>query len=194
MDLAHGRDPPLIQDEPQIQFSRNFALSEPRWITALAVIPYSDLVLSGSWDGYIRAWRVSEDRRKLTPVRILGQELREKVSIDPLLEDATEDSKRFPEPPRRGLVNDIAVIDGGNSGISVVVALAKEHRLGRWKTVPGKNGAMMFEIPYSVLRESMTEAPNVLWGTGQKRVCDLSATVDNAMYRKRSCHRRSLGG
>ncbi len=43
------------------------------------------------------------------------------------------------------------VFERGKDGLCVVVALGKEHRLGRWKKVQGKNGAMVFEVPRRAL-------------------------------------------
>jgi ribosomal RNA-processing protein 9 len=37
--------------------------------------------------------------------------------------------------------------DRGKDGVCVVVAVGKEHRLGRWKVLHGKNGAVVLEIP-----------------------------------------------
>lgn len=75
--LAHGLDPPLPLDESFAE--RELAPDtkapsppQPRWITALATVPYSDLVLSGSWDGFVRAWRVSPDRRRIEAVGVVG--------------------------------------------------------------------------------------------------------------------------
>lgn len=45
---------------------------QPRWITALAAVPYSDLVISGSWDGCLRVWRVSEDKKSLEALGALA--------------------------------------------------------------------------------------------------------------------------
>ncbi|KAJ1963116.1 pre-rRNA processing protein [Dispira parvispora] len=36
-------------------------LQSPRWITALAVLPYSNLFVSGSWDGHLRLWKLSDE-------------------------------------------------------------------------------------------------------------------------------------
>jgi ribosomal RNA-processing protein 9 len=50
----------------------------------------------------------------------------------------------------KGVINDISVFERGDrgcDGLCIVVAVGKEHRLGRWKKVPGKNGAIIFEIP-----------------------------------------------
>jgi ribosomal RNA-processing protein 9 len=58
-------------------------------------------------------------------------------------------NREDPEPVVRGVINDISVFergDRGKEGVCVVVALGKEHRLGRWEKVAGKNGAMVFEV------------------------------------------------
>jgi ribosomal RNA-processing protein 9 len=55
-----------------------------------------------------------------------------------------------PQPVVRGVINDISVFergDRGKDGASIVVAVGKEHRMGRWKKVQGKNGAVVFEVP-----------------------------------------------
>ncbi len=52
----------------------------------------------------------------------------------------------------KGVVNDIAIISRGKTGenetFSVVCAVGKEHRLGRWgSNIKGaKNGAVVFEL------------------------------------------------
>ena len=87
-------------------------------------IPYSDVVVSGSWDGWVRAWRVSDDKKKLEAVGVLGGEV-------------------------KGLINDISMFERGErakDGLSVVVAVGKEHRFGRWKTVQGRNGLVVLEV------------------------------------------------
>ena len=79
MPLAHGVDPPL---EPHEASAEQDAVLQhhatvlgpplPRWITALVALPYSDLVLSGSWDGQVRAWRVATDKKSLEALGCLG--------------------------------------------------------------------------------------------------------------------------
>ncbi|CEJ80910.1 Putative WD domain-containing protein [[Torrubiella] hemipterigena] len=63
--LAHGIDEPL--DPHSASAEQNPSDSAvpaptPRWITALKTIPYSDIILSGSWDGHVRVWQLSEDK------------------------------------------------------------------------------------------------------------------------------------
>ncbi|XP_030380010.1 U3 small nucleolar RNA-interacting protein 2 [Scaptodrosophila lebanonensis] len=71
-------------------------------ITAIAVIVNTDLVASGSYDGYVRLWKVIQQARKLQPVHII---------------------------PISGFINSLIFsIDG----TKLYVAVGKEHRLGRW--------------------------------------------------------------
>ncbi|XP_050099083.1 U3 small nucleolar RNA-interacting protein 2 [Anopheles aquasalis] len=89
LPLAHGQ-----QDE-----------GHPNWISAIGVLPNSDLVASGSCDGFVRVWRLAERRR----------------TIEPLL-----------EVPVDGFVN---AIEFTHNGRFLIVAVGQEHRLGRWWTL-----------------------------------------------------------
>ncbi|EEP79936.1 conserved hypothetical protein [Uncinocarpus reesii 1704] len=165
---AHGLDPipdPINsseQDPAAASRSTKYMRPTPRWITALAALPGTDIVLSGSWDGWIRAWKVSEDKRKIVPLGCVGGTDQSTSIISEQLEfshaqqsngtDATSTSPN--EPLLNGIVNDIAVFErrpqdpnksanGRESkapsadciqpGVCIVAALGKEHRLGRWK-------------------------------------------------------------
>ncbi|KAI1284570.1 WD40-repeat-containing domain protein [Xylaria sp. FL0933] len=142
---------------------------QPRGITSLRALPYSDLVLSGSTDGYIRVWRFDEKGKRLESVGILGQPSKQLTSnglINPISTDAmdvsnedegddyTSDTNGAEAEPCqiKGVVNDIAIISRGKMGdnetFSVVCAVGKEHRLGRWgSNIKGaKNGAVVFEL------------------------------------------------
>jgi ribosomal RNA-processing protein 9 len=76
---AHGLDPipPLEELSPEVdpaiaaRNSKNLRRS-PRWITALASVPGTDIILSGSWDGWIRVWQISEDKKMLYPLGPVG--------------------------------------------------------------------------------------------------------------------------
>lgn len=79
-----------------------------------------------------------------------------------------EDHSHAADKQIRGIVNDIAVFERGGrgaDGLSVVCAVGREHRLGRWHAVsasaaqsqsrsrvPGaRNGGVVFEIPRRLL-------------------------------------------
>lgn len=74
----------------------------PCWISALTAPVYSDVLLSGSCDGFVRFWRADDEARCLEPI---GQ------------------------TPLNGFVNGMAIAP---SGKFVAAAVGQEHRLGRW--------------------------------------------------------------
>jgi ribosomal RNA-processing protein 9 len=79
----------------------------------------------------VRLWRVSEDRKRLEAVGAVGGN--------------DEDG----EPLIRGIVNDVALFERGDKakdGLSIAVAVGKEHRFGRWKKAKGKNGLVVLEV------------------------------------------------
>ncbi len=188
LPLAHGLDPPLDLTATSAERTPDprrvtAPPPQPRWITALRAIPYSDVVLSGSWDGCIRVFKISDDKRRIEPVGILGAApaAAAKTTDTPSKGGGDDDddddalatsngvngshvsskSKSKSSPGNqgeaggrfviRGVVNGISTFERGErgkDGLCVVVAVGKEHRLGRWKHVPGgRNGAVIFEVP-----------------------------------------------
>lgn len=138
--LAHGLDAALKPEEASAEtepIKRRVPERNPRWITALATVAYSDLVVSGSWDGEVRVWRIGEGKKTLEHVGIIGI-------------GRCDDGF---ETGIRGVVNDISVCergDRGNQSLCVTVAVGTECRLGRWKRVKGgRSGAVMFEVSRS---------------------------------------------
>lgn len=152
LPLAHGMDPPLAPEEASAETNPDLRIvpaPQPRWITALATIPYSDVILSGSWDGQVRAWRVSDDKKRIEARGVIGSYTVEEI---PHMNGANGHipSSEEVHPIARGVINDISVFergDRGKDGACIVVAVGKEHRMGRWKQVHGKNGAVVFEVP-----------------------------------------------
>lgn len=194
---AHGMEPALALEKASAEIEPDPKVippPQPRWITALKTIPYSDTILSGSWDGYVRVWKLSEDKRRLERVGVLGAASDEDGTIiahqpQPQFPEAqeqvngvnghslssqqtlqTEKSKADSPTPDsalgliKGIVNDISFFERGEKGkdgLCVVIALGKEHRLGRWKKMTGgRNGAMVFEVPR--VRKEITAQTNGL--------------------------------
>lgn len=164
--LAHGLDPPPTLEEYSAEKSPDPIQKppepQPRWITALTTVPYSDLILSGSWDGHVRVWKVSHDKKRLERSGIVG---RQQVTTNQ--EDITGENNNDDEEEEgdrggvgqvvRGVINDLAVFERGErgkDGLCVVVGLGTEHKFGRWKCVRGgKNGAVVFEVPSLIGKE-----------------------------------------
>ncbi|BFZ57298.1 pre-rRNA processing protein [Savitreella phatthalungensis] len=120
-----------------------------RWITAVAVIPFSDLVVTGSWDGYLRFWAISRDNRRLSTAPIhaarIGRGCVNAIVVAPNHLKAASTSKRQ--------------IDGQRDGWRVYAALGYETRLGRWKTVGGsRNEIVCISIPPTTTPSSKTIA------------------------------------
>jgi ribosomal RNA-processing protein 9 len=147
--LAHGADEFPRDPDEESEYGR----PQARWITALATVPYSDMILSGSWDGVIRAWKISEDKRRIESVGTVGPSI-PTLSLtngDSTLQNGTNHVDEVPgvTKPLRGIVNGIAVFergDRGQDGLCIVAAVSKEHRLGKWKRVPkGRCEGVVFE-------------------------------------------------
>lgn len=138
VQVAHGLDPPLTPEQAsaeQVHTHEIPAEPHPRWITALATVPYSDLVLSGSWDGCVRVWKVSTDKKRIEAVGALGKD---GPGVD------------GQQVKVRGVINDLGVFERGErgkQGVCVVAGVGTEHRLGRWQLFEGKNNAVVFEVP-----------------------------------------------
>lgn len=75
---------------------------EANWVSAVATLINTDLVASGSCDGFVRIWKSSDNYREL--------------------------SLLF-EVPVTGFVNSLAFT---NDGGQLIAAVGQEHRLGRW--------------------------------------------------------------
>ncbi|GAB7353268.1 hypothetical protein MBLNU459_g3775t1 [Dothideomycetes sp. NU459] len=160
--LAHGLEAPPPAEQVSAEADPENDVSvfkdpQPRWITALACLPFTNIIVSGSWDGQIRAWKISEDKRRLealgpvSPLTDGTSRLRDGEAMymdESALQSAAEETQTI-----RGVVNDLAIFekgDRGKDGLTIVAVAGKEHRLGRWKSVPGKNYAMLFQVPKSI--------------------------------------------
>jgi ribosomal RNA-processing protein 9 len=128
--LGHGVDKPLSPQQNSAETNPPDVPipPQPRWITCLASVPYTDLFFSGSWDGKLGVWKVSEDLRKFELVEYI-------------------------ETGMRGVINAIAVEEVGKrgaDGVRVVLGIGAECRLGRWKTVKGgRNCAVILNFGLS---------------------------------------------
>ncbi|KAA1100094.1 pre-rRNA processing protein [Puccinia graminis f. sp. tritici] len=134
--LAHGAEAITVTG------TTNEIINQPRWVTALYCIPYSDLFLSGSWDGLVKIWRLVKGDRGSTDIKkfeFLGQ-------IDVGLQSP-------------GFVNSLHAIILSNEGddhresvpkkLLISTGLGQEHRLGRWKKLAhAKNHCLLTLIEF----------------------------------------------
>lgn len=151
--LAHGLDPPMRPEEvyadAKIDEDAWIPPPQPRWITALTTIPYTDVILSGSWDGWIRAWKINKEGRKIESLGTVGQTRQQgDVDGDLAMSNGT-DGHQAAVGNVRGVINDLSVFergDRGKDGVCIVAAVAKELKSGRWRKYPGKNAAVVFDV------------------------------------------------
>ncbi|RYC55596.1 hypothetical protein CHU98_g10611 [Xylaria longipes] len=139
---AHGLEDPLapsVASSEEHPSAKVVPPPQPRGITSLRALPYSDLILSGSTDGFI----VLPD----------AMDTSNEDEEDNNAGEAGTTSAAAAKPYQiKGVVNDIAIMSRGKTGdnetFSVVCAVGKEHRLGRWgSNIKGaKNGAVVFEL------------------------------------------------
>ena len=157
-NVTSESDPRVVADLQKDDARRPTA----RAITALTTVPGTDVVLTGSWDGNIRLWKVSDDKRTLQEVGTLGaggpstngHALR---NGDAAVSGDSNSSQGI----IKGVVNSIAVFErrkyirnesgstreGDSLGLCVVGGIAKETRLGDWQQWPhGRNGLVLYEL------------------------------------------------
>ena len=90
-----------------------------RWISSLAILQTSDFIATGSYDGFIRLWKVNSKLKAITQL--------EEIKVE-------------------GFVNDLAFTSDGKV---LVAAIGQEHRLGRWwRNTEAKNQLMCIQLNY----------------------------------------------
>ena len=201
--LAHGLDPPLKPEDVSADVTDATTMRgttvaipvrQPRWITALATVPYSDVVMSGSWDGKVRLWRVSGDKKRLEPMGWIGGKDGEDGGDDDDDEENEERNgnnngngrgeEKRKQNSLRGIINDLSILESSTlahadpkakntkpdqkikakekqTGLLVLAALGTEHRLGRWKKIPGDSGSnrpVVFQVPRRVAEKVDADA------------------------------------
>ncbi|KAG5290152.1 ribosomal RNA-processing protein [Histoplasma ohiense] len=174
---AHGVDPVPPLDELSSELdpvvaknnTRNMS-PNPRWITALTTLPGTDIVLSGSWDGWIRAWKISEDKRVITPLgpvgcpsqspsqpNVNGTDLISNGNDNMDLEVATSTSDEHgphPNPFLRGIVNGIDVFE---------------------RSAPDNVPANAFKMKSKKGKSNSSSQKDLIQGQEQKGICIVAA-------------------
>ncbi|KAG0244878.1 pre-rRNA processing protein [Actinomortierella wolfii] len=120
MPLAHGfHTQPL--DYSSGSDVPSGGVETPYWITALATLRYSDMFISGSWDGTIRVWQIGKNMKSFGLISKI---------------------------PVIGFVNDLQLYQPSMSKRTLIVAaVGQEHKLGRWQRIKeARNGMRVIEI------------------------------------------------
>lgn len=102
-----------------VEFAHGIAAQnkEPNWISSISTLTNTDLVASGSQDGYVKLWKCDNGFRSLSPI----------LNI-----------------PVVGFINAMAFTSDGDY---LIVGVGQEHRLGRWwKIREAKNGILVIPL------------------------------------------------
>lgn len=95
----------------------NVINKQPNWVTSVTCLMNTDLIASGSNEGVIKLWKMDNNFKTLT------------LLFEVLME---------------GFVNSMSFTSDGSK---LIVATSKEHRMGRWTTVPlAKNCIMVLPL------------------------------------------------
>ncbi|KAG8875143.1 pre-rRNA processing protein [Tulasnella sp. 331] len=149
-------------------------VSTPRWITSLAAMRYSDVFASGSWDGFVRLWRLDESNKSFSAIGTLPAPgfLNSLQMISPPSGnlDGAVWVHRKPTQPAVGQA--VGVVDDGTATAAatvtpkprllqddekkhcmIVAACSQEPRLGRWMRIAGegtgcRNQVLVWAVPY----------------------------------------------
>ncbi|KAF1941883.1 small nucleolar ribonucleo protein complex subunit [Clathrospora elynae] len=150
--LTHGCDPPLSPEQMSANDDAATSVKPgprlPRYVTALATVPFADLILTASWDGWIRAWKIAADKKSIEPVGKVGR-----IPVD-VEEHGVNGQAKDDAALIRGIVNGLSIQergDRGKDGLCIVAAVSKEPRLARWMAKKAKNGIYVFEVPRKML-------------------------------------------
>lgn len=120
--ISHGIQPKIKASDASSEVDKALAEAQvpepqPFWITSIYAVPYSDIFISGSWDGNLKIWKLDETLRKF--------DLLENIEVN-------------------GVVTKIACHeDGENNQLTIYVTLSKEHKFTRClKSLPGSRNAL----------------------------------------------------
>ncbi|RLV90903.1 Ribosomal RNA-processing protein 9 [Spathaspora sp. JA1] len=123
--LAHGLQPKLLPQQISAESSSTIANQQvpdpqPYSITAIYALPYSDIFVSGSFNGSVKIWRL--DQEGLRSFKLIGEVCNLKGCVVKLEVVEVPDKKQ----------------------IKVFVLLSKEHKFGRWlNKIPGGRNALI---------------------------------------------------
>jgi len=112
----------LAHDTQTYESENEYTIPLAYWITSLATIKYSDLFASGSWDGNIRLWKITDNFKSFIPLTQITM---------------------------IGFVNSLQFVTTVSDEKTFLLAgIGQEHRLGRWQKVKeAKNRWRLIELP-----------------------------------------------
>ncbi|KAH7101193.1 WD40 repeat-like protein [Auriculariales sp. MPI-PUGE-AT-0066] len=147
LSTAHG-----IEEHPS---ETEGIVLEPRWITALACLRFSDVVASGSSDGFVRLWKVDSKLRNLSSIGSIAApgviNSLQIISPKPFFTNTRWAESAAEAAAAAGKSQAVH----GVRGVCVVAAVGQEPRFGRWLRLRGEgmsNRTMVLAMPLGVAK------------------------------------------
>ncbi|TRM66987.1 WD40-repeat-containing domain protein [Schizophyllum amplum] len=131
---------PLAHGLHETESATEGVVQSPRWVTSLAVLPYSDLFASGSWEGSIRLWQLDPKLKSFSLVgTVPAPGVVNSLQLVPAPKAFLEHTEWASAP---------SVKKSAPSSVLLVAGLGQEHRFGRWLQVKdgSKNGALVVAL------------------------------------------------
>lgn len=142
------------------------------WVSACAALPLTDLVATGSCDGFVRLWRADRQSRRFGPASYVfaadaaKSSRKSKSAAGRTLTDVDENSDEaaanadaeanlLPSGRYQSALAESAIAAPGfvnglcfaPDGTFVVAAVSREHRLGRWSTIKqARDGVLLTRL------------------------------------------------
>ncbi|KAH6570267.1 hypothetical protein BASA60_007871 [Batrachochytrium salamandrivorans] len=146
---AHGPRSRVLMNGQDSLVSSSGTDDMCNWITALASVPYSDLFASGSCDGYVKLWKISDNKRSfslLNSIPMCGFVNSIKFFNAPLpnIMEADADTKLLIKEDKdnqatsavaariKAKANAQKLAESLKKTLHIAVGTGQEHRLGRW--------------------------------------------------------------
>ncbi|KAK6098950.1 pre-rRNA processing protein [Batrachochytrium dendrobatidis] len=144
---AHGVQS-HVRINGQDSFATQVSSDSCNWITALASVPYSDLFASGSCDGFVRLWMVSENKHNfalLNAIPICGfinslsffeapfsHTSQMGTDKDAVLKNSEDKPTSAVAARIRAKENAKRAAEAVSKSLHIAIGTGQEHRLGRW--------------------------------------------------------------
>lgn len=127
--LSHGLQPEFTPSQASAETSTELATQQvperqPYWITSIHAVPYSDVFVTGSFNGSIKIWKLDQDG--LRNFKLIGELKNIKGVVVGIKDVEVKDNKK----------------------LVIHALISKEHKFGRWlgKIEGGRNALISFSF------------------------------------------------
>lgn len=136
---AHGHGSRVLENEVD---SKNTSGEDScNWITAISVLQHSDLFATGSGDGYVKLWKISETKKSFSlinsiPVSGFVNSICLFEAPNAAVDIVTAKNSGIVERIKSKEIG-LQKLNNAKKCVNLALAIGQEHRLGRWWCIKG---------------------------------------------------------